>query len=73
MSFLVQATAITIVNYNRKTFIVHATAITIVNYNRKTFTVQATGGWQNDPAQNSRLEMFLMPYPKIWLLYNNLK
>ena len=36
MNFIVEATVITIVNYN-------CTVIRIVNYDRKTFIVQATG------------------------------
>jgi len=41
--YVVHATVIMIVNYNRKTFIVQATVIMIVNYNCKAFTVQTTG------------------------------
>ncbi len=41
--FIVQATVITIVNYDPNKFSIQATVITIVNYDPNMFIVQAMG------------------------------
>jgi hypothetical protein len=54
MSFIVQATVIAIVNYDRNTCIALATLITIVNCDRNTSIVQTTGQQSVTKIQHNR-------------------
>jgi len=45
--FIVQATVVTVVNYDHNTFIAQTTVATVVNYDHNTFIAQTSGRLKN--------------------------